>query len=515
VALLLGWSVYSAVPRFSMAAYLATKLNPLVGQTGLDPLDPVQPLARAELVDLMPGMWSLDLPRVRFTYADGTGRDYVVMLSHKQTLLGGWLYSGVDRVLAPHQELPGLPLVNSASGPLRVGAPQRLVAVDTVAGTPAASLGSALDWGGLARWPGWSAGGDAVAIPLDAAELNAVRRELWLFSVRGDESVRVAGDVWAGQWSPDGRWLAYVESAGHGAARLVLADRTGARRWSFAPLMGRHAWAAGAVGVYIVGDGSVSVLPYDAVDGTEPALLRDLPDTTMGSLADGAAIAVSPDGASVAYACGPSLCMAEVRGGGVQRAVLEPLGVPVFVEPTQAPGIRQPCPPPSAATPSMETNGLPGSGVADRAPLPMPTSLPAGCLDPSRPNSRAWPAQRMAWSADGRRLAVARSATDGQPRLTIFDRAGAVLIDVAAGPNGPLEVPQWTPDGTFIFLPAYPEHGRRILVVESASGRLLDLSQPRWDAVFSLSPDGTRLLLASGRGGWWVALVERTLAVLP
>jgi hypothetical protein len=112
------------------------------------------------------------------------------------------LYSGVDRAFAPHQELPRLPLVNPASAPLRAGAPQRLAAVDLVTGTLSASPGSALDWGGPARWPGWSPGGDAVAIPRDAGELNAVRRELWLFSLRGDEAVRVAGDAWAGQWHP-------------------------------------------------------------------------------------------------------------------------------------------------------------------------------------------------------------------------------------------------------------------------------------------------------------------------
>jgi hypothetical protein len=122
------------------------------------------------------------------------------------------LYSGVDSAFAPHLELPGLPLVNQASAPPRVGAPQRLTAVDAVTGTPAASLNSALNRAGLTPWPSWSPGGDAVAIPLDG-DLVGSRRELWLFSLSGNEAVRLAGDIWAAQWAPNGRWVAYVENA--------------------------------------------------------------------------------------------------------------------------------------------------------------------------------------------------------------------------------------------------------------------------------------------------------------
>jgi hypothetical protein len=80
VALLVAWSTYTLVSRSSVDAFLARKLAPLVGQTGLDRLDLVQPLVSAELVDYMPTSGSWELPRVRFSYANETSRDYVVTL---------------------------------------------------------------------------------------------------------------------------------------------------------------------------------------------------------------------------------------------------------------------------------------------------------------------------------------------------------------------------------------------------------------------------------------------------
>lgn len=139
----------------------------------------------------------------------------------------------------------------------------------------------------------------------------------------------------------------------------------------------------------------------------------------------------------------------------------------------------------------------------------------AACYDaPDR--SRTPRANESARAPVASDLEPRRPATSGsplsqthQPRLTILERTGAVVADLPVGPNGIVESAQWTPDGRFVFLPAEPEAGRRILAVEAESARVFDLSQPGWDAAFSLSPDGRELLLTNGRGGFWLAPMER------
>ncbi len=54
------------------------------------------------------------------------------------------------------------------------------------------------------------------------------------------------------------------------------------------------------------------------------------------------------------------------------------------------------------------------------------------------------------------------------------------------------------------------QNGRRIITVDVATGEVLDLSQPRRDAWFSLAPDGKRLLLTNGRGGFWTSEIAYT-----
>jgi len=49
------------------------------------------------------------------------------------------------------------------------------------------------------------------------------------------------------------------------------------------------------------------------------------------------------------------------------------------------------------------------------------------------------------------------------------------------------------------------EGTHRNLAVDAANASVLDLSQAQWDAGFSLSPDGSQLLLTNGRGGYWLA----------
>ena len=75
-------------------------------------------------------------------------------------------------------------------------------------------------------------------------------------------------------------------------------------------------------------------------------------------------------------------------------------------------------------------------------------------------------------------------------------------------PNSASLEPQWTPDGRFIVLTVKAAGGRRIVAVDVEQGQVFDLSRPRWDSFASLAPDGRRLLLWNGRGGFWTVPLE-------
>lgn len=117
----------------------------------------------------------------------------------------------------------------------------------------------------------------------------------------------------------------------------------------------------------------------------------------------------------------------------------------------------------------------------------------------------------LAWNHDGTQLATTSGepCSDRWPELRIISRDGQVQRQLFVGPNGMTREPQWTPDGRFVVLNAFPLLGRRIVAVDVASAEVSDLTPPRWDAFASLAPDGMHLLLWNGRGGFWTADFER------
>ena len=117
----------------------------------------------------------------------------------------------------------------------------------------------------------------------------------------------------------------------------------------------------------------------------------------------------------------------------------------------------------------------------------------------------------LAWNRDGTQLAAisGEPCSDRWPGLRLIGRDGQVQRQLFVGSNGMTREPQWTPDGRFVMLNTFPRLGRRIVVVDVASAEVSDLTQPRWDAFATLAPDGGRLLLWNGRGGFWTADLER------
>jgi hypothetical protein len=103
----------------------------LESKTGLDPLDPASPLAPSYVLDIVQDIRPWDLAHIRFPSADGSSRLYGVPLGQREWALGGWRYTGLDRLIAPRTELAGLPLAD-ASAALRIGTPRPLLAMDGI-----------------------------------------------------------------------------------------------------------------------------------------------------------------------------------------------------------------------------------------------------------------------------------------------------------------------------------------------------------------------------------------------
>ncbi|MDA8218638.1 MAG: hypothetical protein M0Z94_13580 [Dehalococcoidales bacterium] len=460
---------------------LAPRLTALVGRTGLDPFDPVSPLAKTEVLDVRRPANGPEEVLIRFAYEDGRSREYWVWASNRQRLfrLGPWQYTGLDRLLAPYEELPTLPLV-PASAPVRIGEPTLLTSVEALTGEAHAFDYPSWYTPSVPSHPCvWSPRGDAVLVTIPGNNEVREQKDLWLVPLDGGKPILIAEDAEQPSWSPDGRQIIYWTPTADGPL-YVVADRQGSvvRGLSGPRTVSRY--APGDDGLYLVYSGALRFLSYAAQPGDPPQPLRGLPGVDgPGAQGD---FTISPDGRTIAYACGRSVCLADLAGSKPVQVALPDLAAPIAAHPTPTPA---------------------------NLPPPAPTMAPAGKAGWD-PDEAYWPRLRLAWSPDGRLLAVSRFRADlYRPAVAIVTASGDLVADYPAGPNGELGIPQWTPDGAYLFLPALPEHGRRLVVMEAATGRLYDLTQPNWDAEFYLSPTGDRIILTNGRGSFYVAEVVR------
>lgn len=440
------------VNRFVIAGDPTSVLRPfldgLIGQTGLNPLDPARPLARYEFV----GVSFSELYRVvqvetRLTYEGGAQRTYLIPLYQDSDIFGfyraNWRYDGLGRLRTEHRELPGTPFATSERQ-IHLGLPQRLSLHPDAEQLDAANPAN---WGPMGSpWQHlvWSPQGDAF---LAVRWATYEQRDLWLVKLNGSPPLRIAQDVDGYHWSPDGRFIVFTHAPQHRAdqARVFAARRDGGEAQEITRLESLDFPGLNAEGVWYPWQGGLWLAPYD---GSPPRQIAPLPDLRgaaslpeLSPWGEGKWVRPAPDGRRIAYACGAELCLQDRDGGNRTRV-----------------------------------------GVM---------------------------AREVSWSPDGVRLAaVAWGSKNEEPaHLSLIRRDGSVEREWAIAPDGPVDVPQWTPDGRRIFIQTFPFGGRRILTVDVASGEVLDLSRPRWDAWFALTPDGTGMLLSNGRGGFWLSKV--------
>jgi Tol biopolymer transport system component len=444
------------INRFVVAGDPEAQLRPfldgLIGQTGLDPLDPVQPLAHYDFAHVsLPHQYpGVVFVTTRLTYQNGSQRTYDIPLYQSEDFFGwyrsGWRNDGLGRLRTEQRELTGTPFVNADSA-LRLSTPQLLSldpAVQQFDATNPANWGPyGSDWQHLR----WSPRVDAFLAARSAA---ADRRDLWQIDLTGKPPRLVAENVLDYDWSPDGEYIVFTRinhQPNKAQAIAFVVTREGRNPRELAQLGQVVFPGLSKAGAWYTVQDDLWIAPYDDQPPYRVTTLTGLASSPLRSA--GPLVRPAPDEVHIAYTCagGDAVC------------------------------------------------------VYDQATTQL-ISLDA-------------PVSEMAWSPDSAQLAVITAGTYGnsiegdQPvKLILAVKSGEIKRVVSIAPNGWADAPQWTPDARRVFVQTYPYSGRRILTTDISTGETLDLSQPRWDAWFALSPDGRQLLLNNGRGGFWTVWLE-------
>ena len=431
------WTIvggYSYDPRLPFAngmviaddptASLKGQLEALRGQTGLDPLDPRQPLVgyafdRVRITDARAGVaWV----RTRFVYADGSARTYDVPTPsrgrlwdlYRRSAYTNWYEQGLGRVSAPQTVIFDVP-PGDDTAPVRLATPTPLpvnpATVRLLAADPA-------NWTLRSYYPRQRPPGLALAPAGDAVLLPDAQGALWLAPLDASAPRRVAEQAIWWEWTPDGRWIVYGRP--DGAALAAPRDATTAARAIAGPASAARVGLSRDGAWYVEGD-TVWRAPFD---GSPRQMVARVTAPSLSGV-----VRPAPDGAVFAYACEVGVCMV---AGGQPRGVL---------------GLRM-----EEATWSPDGSRLAvvGSGVAllgrDGALLQRP-ALPGANPE------LAYDAPQ--WTGDGRYVFLPVGAYGGR---RIF-MAGA-----QSGQAWDATPPRWDP--LFAVLPA----GRGLLVTNGRGG---------------------------------------------
>jgi hypothetical protein len=455
-------------------AYLGKRLHGLIGQTGLDPLDPNHTLSAYVIKQVSLPVRSEDegtgtgyvLVQCEFTYADGSKRTYNIPVQEHNGFLETYLifenhrtygWNELNRVYAEHLPLSDIPFAfaTGSDSPVRLGTPGR-VPIDRYA--------EALDEAKFRNWAyigAWRAPHQKLEISPDGKHMLASAsagygtvRSLWLVPLDGSRAKLLAANVLDYLWSADGEYVIYMVGD---ISRSTVAVRPAESKVynlelpSLARLSG-----VSAEGLWYADNGEVLIAPVTGGNSRAATGFAHVPSETRR-------VYPSHDGRTIAYWCGTSLCLLN---------------------------------------------------KGDTAPVVTRVEMSYAESVPSSDAGTGYEYPDIAWSGDDTKLVVVTRELLSQwwqaerSALVMLTRVGQVLHTTALAPNGIVHTPEWTADGRGLFVQTTPFDGRRIVYVEAGSGRAWDLSGPRWDAWFTLSPESDYLILTNGRGGFWRSSVD-------
>lgn len=417
--------------RFVIAGDPTTKLQPyldtLIGQRGLDPLDPVQPLVRYEFVGV-----SLQYPfttvDTRMIYAGGTQRTYAIPLTWAQDTFGfyqhGWLYDGLGRLRTEHRELPGTPFATAAA-PVRVLTPTVLAlhpAARQIVGSNLAAWGP---WGVATQHLVWSPQGDAfLALQANGQEIGT----LWHIPLDGSAPVRVATEVGEYAWTPDGSKILYRQPAN--ASRVVVVTR------DLTPVIDlifdTQVWPGLTnTGLWYPHAGNLVFRPFDGSEEQVIAPLPAMPPTTQPGVLRNYRVCPSPDGIRV-------ILMQREHAWLWNRATGQWTGLPEMPDGMLDDVVWSP-----------DGTRLARIHAHYNTPATLTLLQPDGTLERTIPVAPNGLVGNVQWKPDGTRLFIQTLPFGGRRILTVDDRTGAVLD---------LSQPRWdtwfalAPDGTHLLL---------------------------------------------------------------
>ncbi|MDQ3928906.1 MAG: hypothetical protein M3328_07135, partial [Chloroflexota bacterium] len=449
-------------------ARLTPKLNGLIGQTGLDPLDPVQPLAdfyftRVSYRDDRYYWADSAIVTAQMVYADGTSRSYKIPIRPDYSRWGlyvgferVWNWNDLNRVYAEHVELADTPFAREGShAPLTLGTPQR-VRVHPV--------GEQFEATEEENWAyiGWLDNRRNLLSP-DGKSLLASRwgrtgsgtslYELWAIPVDGTgaEPVMLTDDALGYEWSPDGEYVIFNHAENKSPVFAVKRDGSGKHLLSTPDDARSRLPGLNQEGAWFAKDGRVWIAPLGGGPATEVHGFGTVPTNNS--------VYPTRDGSRITYPFLNTWYIQERSGRGSESVQL----------------------------------GAHGLDAANNPGDPM----------------------EIKWGYDGSKLALVTWEPgewyqNKNVTLTIFDSKGQRLRSVKLADYGQARTPHWLPDGEHILVQTTPYGGRRIVLVEASSGKAWDLTRSRWDPWFAPGPEGKYLLLSNGRGGFWQAEITRS-----
>jgi hypothetical protein len=401
----------------------AVGLEPLIGQTGLDPLDPVQPLIGYEFGRVSLVSRTDTLVHTRFIYADGSSRSYDLPAYADHSFYRGYWFASwntdtLGRVRADQRDL-GLGQPTSGQAPV-IGPPQRL---------PVPPAAATLDARSAANWilPGFdeaafrqrllvAPGGDAFLASV-AIHSYSPERDLWLVRLDGTAPVRLARATLDYSWTPDGQQVVYVTREAGNPVSVVNRDGSGARvlAWPGLPTLP----GLTTDGIWTLAGGAVRITAFSGAERAGPTLSGPHPAPPLRP---------SPDGQAVAYRCDDHWCVEDAAGG--QRVTVMGGGTTLVWSPDSQRF--------ALAEPEVLVYARDGRGLGIISVFS--THLP----------------NQFQWSPDSRTLYAALYPEFNSRRLLALDTQTAAVWD--------LTVPHWDP-----WFALWPD-GRSLLLANGRGG---------------------------------------------